>query len=66
MKVDKIRQIETAEMKKQLGDQGEQMFRLAFGMTLGQSDGLKKYRELKKDRAKMLTVLRERDLSAQK
>jgi large subunit ribosomal protein L29 len=36
------------------------MFRLRFQMSLGQADGLKKYRETKKDRARILTVLRER------
>jgi large subunit ribosomal protein L29 len=38
----------------------ESMFRIRFQMSLGQSDGLKKYRESKKDRARILTVLRER------
>lgn len=66
MKVDKIRQMETVELQKQMHDQGEQMFHLAFKMKLGQTDGLKKYRELKKDRARMFTVLRERELSAKK
>ena len=66
MKVDKIRELETAELNKQLHDQGEQMFRLTFGMKLGQTDGVKKFRELRKDRARIMTVLRERELSAKK
>jgi large subunit ribosomal protein L29 len=60
MKAEKIRGLESAELEKQLADMGETMFRLRFQMSLGQADGLKKYRETKKDRARILTVLRER------
>ena len=38
------------------------MFRLRFQMSMGQADGLKKLRVLKKDRARMLTILRDREL----
>ena len=37
------------------------MFRLQFQMSMGQMDGLKKVRAMKKDRARMLTILRERE-----
>lgn len=60
MKAEKIRGLESAELEKQLNDMGESMFRLRFQMSLGQADGLKKFREMKKDRARILTVLRER------
>lgn len=60
MKAEKIRGLESVELEKQLADMGETMFRLSFQMSLGQADGLKKYRETKKDRARILTVLRER------
>lgn len=60
MKAEKIRGLESTELQKQLADMGETMFRLRFQMSLGQADGLKKYRETKKDRARILTVLRER------
>jgi large subunit ribosomal protein L29 len=43
-----------------LHDAAEQIFRLRFQMSMGQADGLKKVRLLKKERARMLTVLRER------
>ena len=60
---DKARGLTDAEIEKQLRDSKEQMFRLRFQMSMGQMDGLKKVRALKKDRARMLTVLRERELS---
>jgi large subunit ribosomal protein L29 len=60
MRADKVREIDTAELKNQLNESQEQLFRLRFQMSMGQTDGLKKYRTLKKDRARMLTVLTER------
>lgn len=62
MRADKIREIDTAALKTQLQEQEETMFRLKFQMGMGQTDGVKKYRELKKDRARMMGVLREREL----
>ena len=38
----------------------EQIYRLRFQILMGQSEGVKKYRVLRKDRARVLTVLRER------
>jgi large subunit ribosomal protein L29 len=63
MKIDKIRQIEAADYGKQLKEISEQMFRLRFQMNMGQTDGVKKYREIKKDRARILTVQREAELA---
>ena len=62
MKIDKIREIDTQELTRQSNDAREQMFRLRFQLTMGQTDGLKKLRQLKKDRARMLTTLREREI----
>ena len=66
MKVDKIQQLDSAELAKQVKDIKEQMFRLRFQMNMGQTDGLKKYREIKKDRARLLTVQRQNELAAAK
>ncbi len=46
-------------------DVAEQMFRLKFQLSLGQTDGVKKLRTLRKDRARMLTVLRQRALAGE-
>jgi len=62
---DKARALDEAEIHKQLRDGEEQAFRLRFQMSMGQMDGLKKVRALKKERARMLTVLRERELAKQ-
>jgi large subunit ribosomal protein L29 len=60
---EKTRALDTAEIRKQLGETAEQMFRLRFQMSMGQVDGLKKLRLLRKERARMLTILRERELN---
>ena len=65
MKAQKVRDQDDTELKNQLGAMDEQLFRLRFQMSMGQMDGLKKTKALKKDRARMLTVLRERELSKQ-
>jgi large subunit ribosomal protein L29 len=62
MNADKVRQLDNAELNKQSTDMREQMFRLRFQMAMGQTDGLKKLRTLRKDRARMLTILRDREL----
>ncbi len=59
---DKARALDTAEINKQLREGGEQMFRIRFQMSMGQAEGLKKLRSLRKERARMLTVLREREI----
>jgi large subunit ribosomal protein L29 len=62
MRADKIRELDSAELRRQSSDFREQAFRLRFQMAMGQTDGLKKLRVLRKDRARMLTVLRDREL----
>src|ERR1700684_78591 len=57
---EKARGLDASELSKQIKDTAEQMFRLRFQMSMGQMDGIKKLRSLRKERARMLTVLRER------
>ena len=61
MKADKLRDIDSGELQTQLRDMSEQLYRLRFQISMGQTDGLKKYRALRKDRARVLTILRERE-----
>lgn len=63
MKAQKVRDLEHSELKQQLKEIEEQMFRLQFQMSMGQMDGLKKVRAMKKDRARIYTILRERELA---
>jgi large subunit ribosomal protein L29 len=63
MKAEKIRGIDVADLTRQVQDAHEQLFRIRFQMGMGQSEGLKKYRALRKDRARMLTVLKEKGVT---
>jgi large subunit ribosomal protein L29 len=58
---ERARALDAAELAKQLRDSAEQLFRLRFQMGMGQMEGLKKYRSLRRERARMLTVQRERE-----
>jgi large subunit ribosomal protein L29 len=66
MKIREIRDLDEAALKNHLREMDEQMFRLQFQMSMGQTDGLKKIRNMKKDRARINTVLRERELAGAK
>jgi large subunit ribosomal protein L29 len=59
---DKARALDAAELSKQLREGSEQAFRLRFQLRMGQTDGVKTLRMLRKDRARLLTVQREREL----
>jgi large subunit ribosomal protein L29 len=61
-KIEKYRNMGQNELENQERDLGEQIFRLRFQMTTGQSEGLKRLREARKDLARVKTLLRENEL----
>ena len=65
MRSQKVRDLDKPELQHQLRDIEEQLFRLKLQMSMGQMDGLKKVRSMKKTRARIFTVLRERELAEQ-
>jgi len=65
MRAEKMRGIDMTDLQRQAQDAREQLFRLRFQMGMGQTEGLKKYQNLKKDRARMLTVLREKEANGE-
>ena len=62
MRSQKIRDLDSPELQHQLRDIDDQLFRLKLQMSMGQLDGLKKVRSMKKTRARIFTILREREL----
>ena len=66
MKKDKLRGLDPAEMQQKLREIDEQSFRIRFQLAMGQTDGLKRWRENRRDRARLLTYLRERELESAK
>ncbi len=57
-----LRGLSPAEMEQKLREIDEQTFRLKFQMSMGQTEGLRKIREMRKDRARLLTFQREKQL----
>ena len=66
MKADKIRNLTDVELKHQQRDLSDQLFKLKFQMNMGQTESLKKIRGLRRDIARVQTVLREQELAAGK
>jgi large subunit ribosomal protein L29 len=60
-RVKKMRDLSVDELKNQDAEMTEQMFKLRFQMAMGQTESLKKMRELRKDHARLLTILREKE-----
>ena len=56
MKAEEFRQLSPDELVTKELELREQMFRLRFQLSMGQADGVKKYRAVKKDLARLLTV----------
>jgi large subunit ribosomal protein L29 len=65
MKVDKIRNQTDAELQNQERQLADQLFKLKFQMNMGQTESLKKIRGLRKDIARVKTILGERARGAQ-
>jgi large subunit ribosomal protein L29 len=57
--------VDSTDLQRQIADSQEQLFRLRFQMGMGQYEGLTKYRNLKKDRARMLTALRAKEIGGE-
>jgi large subunit ribosomal protein L29 len=62
MELTKIRNLSDDELRHQEKTSAEQLFRLRFQVSLGQNDGVKKLRQLRKEIAQIKTVAREREL----
>jgi large subunit ribosomal protein L29 len=63
---EKFRELNENELQNQIRESQEQLFRLRFQLGMGQTEGLKKYRELKRDRARMMGALSEREAKKDK
>ena len=62
MELAKIRSLSDEELANQEKTDAEQLFRLRFQVSLGQNDGVKKLRVLRRELAQIKTIARERAL----
>ncbi len=65
MEFDKIRNLSDDELKTEQAKAGEQLFRIKFQKSLGNTEGIKKLRTLKLDIARIQTVARQRVLATE-
>ena len=65
MKADKIRSQTDAELQDQERQLSDQLFKLKFQLNMGQTESLKKIRGLRKDIARVKTIIGERARSGQ-
>jgi large subunit ribosomal protein L29 len=64
MKSDKVRNLTEEELRHQESDLTDQLFKLKFQLNMGQTESLKKIRGLRKDIARVKTILGERGRAA--
>jgi large subunit ribosomal protein L29 len=62
MDVEKLRNLTDAELQHQQRELNDQLFRLKFQLKMGQTESLNKIRGLRKDVARIHTVMREKQL----
>jgi large subunit ribosomal protein L29 len=65
MKAEKVRNQTDAELQDQERQLADQLFKLKFQMNMGQTESLKKIRGLRKDIARVKTIIGERARSPQ-
>ncbi len=66
MNIKEIREMPMSELKKNLADQKEALFRLRFQHSINQLDNPMKIVETKKTIARLLSVIREKELAEKK
>ena len=63
MKIEKIREMSSPDLEKELGELKTELFKLRFGLAANGLDNPMKIKETKKDIARIKTILRERELA---
>lgn len=66
MKVKEVRDMTTDELKNNLSGLKEELFNLRFQLATGQLDNSMRVKDVRKSIARVLTVMRERELGIHK
>ena len=66
MKINKIREMSSPDLEKELGELKTELFKLKFSLATNGLDNPMKIKEVKRDIAKINTVLTERKISESK
>jgi len=59
-KVSELRELATGELEQRVDELDDQVFRLRIQKSMGQTDAANRMRGLRRDRARVKTLLRER------
>ena len=62
MKVNKIREMSSPDLEKELGELKSELFKLRFSLATNGLDNPMKIKEVKKDIARIKTILKQREL----
>jgi len=65
-KLDKVREQSSDDLVKRVGELKESIFRLSFKKALGDTDTVKRLRTERKELARLLTLIRARELAIEK
>jgi len=64
MTATELRELPDDELRQKLDESKEELFNLRFQVVTGQLDNPRRIKEVKREIARVLTVLRERDIAA--
>ena len=64
MKANEIRELDSEELRHRVGELKEELFNLRFQLATGQLDNHTRISQVKRDVARMHTILRERDFQS--
>ena len=65
MKINKIREMSSPDLEKELGELKSELFKLRFSLATNGLDNPMKIKEVKRDIAKIKTVLKQRELNGE-
>ena len=65
MKINKIREMSSPDLEKELGELKQELFKLRFSLATNGLDNPMKIKEVKKDIARINTVITEKKLTAE-
>ena len=64
MKINKIKEMSSPDLEKELGELKSELFKLRFSLATNGLDNPMRIKQVKKDIARIKTVLRQRELEA--
>ena len=65
-KVAELRELPSEQLEDRVRDLDDQVFRLRLQMSMGQTEAANKMKDLRRDRARAKTLLREREIEARR